>query len=310
MPLRAIFSKYAAAAAPSSAFTSPRPPDTITTASRSPNFWATAVSSSSVRGRSSSTRTKPIVEGPLEQSGDGGRRHPQGLRDVLLAAPLAVVELQTLHHEPEFAGGRRGSSSGSPWAVVGLGVVGILASPTRAVMPRRARSRAGCARSGWAFPGAGFDLREAGCYGQPTVRSTVFRTQHGQAPPDHVRLSDERVRLRARRRACSREQRYELTDDEAAADLILVNTCAIREKAEDKVFSKLGELRALKAEQPELDHRRHGLHGAAAAPGRDPRARRTSTSCSARRPSPGSASWSSGRAASGGPCSRPARRRW
>jgi tRNA-2-methylthio-N6-dimethylallyladenosine synthase len=49
-----------------------------------------------------------------------------------------------------------------------------------------------------------------------------------------------------------REHRYELTDSEADADLILVNTCAIREKAEDKVFSKLGELRALKAQRPEL----------------------------------------------------------
>jgi tRNA-2-methylthio-N6-dimethylallyladenosine synthase len=31
-----------------------------------------------------------------------------------------------------------------------------------------------------------------------------------------------------------REQRYELTENAADADLILVNTCAIREKAEDK----------------------------------------------------------------------------
>jgi tRNA-2-methylthio-N6-dimethylallyladenosine synthase len=48
------------------------------------------------------------------------------------------------------------------------------------------------------------------------------------------------------------EHRYELTDDEHQADLILVNTCAIREKAEDKVYSKLGELRALKAKKPGL----------------------------------------------------------
>ncbi len=47
-----------------------------------------------------------------------------------------------------------------------------------------------------------------------------------------------------------REHRYELTDSEADADLILVNTCAIREKAEDKVFSKLGELGRLKRERP------------------------------------------------------------
>jgi tRNA-2-methylthio-N6-dimethylallyladenosine synthase len=49
-----------------------------------------------------------------------------------------------------------------------------------------------------------------------------------------------------------REHRYELTEVESEADLILVNTCAIREKAEDKVFSKLGELRALKASKPGL----------------------------------------------------------
>src|SRR5881296_565402 len=49
-----------------------------------------------------------------------------------------------------------------------------------------------------------------------------------------------------------RAERYELTPDEQEADLILVNTCAIREKAEEKVFSKLGELRALKARKPEL----------------------------------------------------------
>ena len=49
-----------------------------------------------------------------------------------------------------------------------------------------------------------------------------------------------------------RENRWELTSDETEADLILVNTCAIREKAEDKVFSKLGELRLLKTRKPEL----------------------------------------------------------
>jgi tRNA-2-methylthio-N6-dimethylallyladenosine synthase len=49
-----------------------------------------------------------------------------------------------------------------------------------------------------------------------------------------------------------REREYELTDDEAAADVILLNTCAIREKAEEKVFSKLGELRRLKATRPDL----------------------------------------------------------
>jgi tRNA-2-methylthio-N6-dimethylallyladenosine synthase len=49
-----------------------------------------------------------------------------------------------------------------------------------------------------------------------------------------------------------RERQYELTDDATAADVILVNTCAIREKAEEKVFSKLGELRRLKTSRPDL----------------------------------------------------------
>jgi tRNA-2-methylthio-N6-dimethylallyladenosine synthase len=49
-----------------------------------------------------------------------------------------------------------------------------------------------------------------------------------------------------------RERRWELTADETEADLILVNTCAIREKAEDKVFSKLGALRELKTRRPDL----------------------------------------------------------
>jgi tRNA-2-methylthio-N6-dimethylallyladenosine synthase len=49
-----------------------------------------------------------------------------------------------------------------------------------------------------------------------------------------------------------RERDYELTDDAADADVILLNTCAIREKAEEKVFSKLGELKRLKADRPGL----------------------------------------------------------
>jgi len=47
-------------------------------------------------------------------------------------------------------------------------------------------------------------------------------------------------------------ERYELTPHESDADVIIVNTCAIREKAEDKVFSKLGQIRTLKARKPEL----------------------------------------------------------
>jgi tRNA-2-methylthio-N6-dimethylallyladenosine synthase len=44
----------------------------------------------------------------------------------------------------------------------------------------------------------------------------------------------------------------EATTDPAEADVILLNTCSIREKAEDKVFSDLGRLRELKKLKPEL----------------------------------------------------------
>jgi len=45
---------------------------------------------------------------------------------------------------------------------------------------------------------------------------------------------------------------YELCDKPEDADLILLNTCSIREKAEDKVFSQLGALKGLKKARPDL----------------------------------------------------------
>jgi tRNA-2-methylthio-N6-dimethylallyladenosine synthase len=41
-------------------------------------------------------------------------------------------------------------------------------------------------------------------------------------------------------------------DDPAEADVLLVNTCSVREKAQEKVFSLLGEWRSLKRRRPEL----------------------------------------------------------
>ncbi|HSG88648.1 MAG TPA: tRNA (N6-isopentenyl adenosine(37)-C2)-methylthiotransferase MiaB [Pseudomonadales bacterium] len=42
------------------------------------------------------------------------------------------------------------------------------------------------------------------------------------------------------------------TDDDTEADVILLNTCSIREKAQEKVFGELGRLLALKRLRPEL----------------------------------------------------------
>lgn len=47
-------------------------------------------------------------------------------------------------------------------------------------------------------------------------------------------------------------QGYALTDEEDEADLLLVNTCSIRERAEDKLFSLLGEWRERKMNRPDL----------------------------------------------------------
>ena len=45
---------------------------------------------------------------------------------------------------------------------------------------------------------------------------------------------------------------YERTEDMEQADLILINTCCVRETAEDKVYGKIGEIKALKRRKPDL----------------------------------------------------------
>src|SRR5690625_2218384 len=48
------------------------------------------------------------------------------------------------------------------------------------------------------------------------------------------------------------EMGYEATDMRDNADIILLNTCAIRENAENKVFGEIGHLKPLKLEKPDL----------------------------------------------------------
>ncbi|HWR40386.1 MAG TPA: tRNA (N6-isopentenyl adenosine(37)-C2)-methylthiotransferase MiaB [Patescibacteria group bacterium] len=45
---------------------------------------------------------------------------------------------------------------------------------------------------------------------------------------------------------------YEHTEEMAQADVILINTCCVRESAEKKIFGKIGELKRLKAGNPNL----------------------------------------------------------
>src|SRR6185436_2884683 len=44
---------------------------------------------------------------------------------------------------------------------------------------------------------------------------------------------------------------YQLVDEPAAADLVLFNTCSVREHAEEKIYSALGRVRKQKTERPE-----------------------------------------------------------
>lgn len=52
--------------------------------------------------------------------------------------------------------------------------------------------------------------------------------------------------------SCLKPLGFEKTDDLEQADLVIVNTCTIREKAEQKAFSFLGRLRKLKKKKPKL----------------------------------------------------------
>ena len=45
---------------------------------------------------------------------------------------------------------------------------------------------------------------------------------------------------------------YTLTEEPEEADVLLLNTCSIREKAQEKVFHQLGRWKKLKAKKPGL----------------------------------------------------------
>ena len=52
--------------------------------------------------------------------------------------------------------------------------------------------------------------------------------------------------------AILRDLDYLKTENQKEADLILLNTCHIREKAAEKVYSELGRIKALKEEKIEI----------------------------------------------------------
>ncbi len=49
-----------------------------------------------------------------------------------------------------------------------------------------------------------------------------------------------------------RHRGFEVAKDAQSADVVLLNTCAVREKAEQRIFGRLGWLKTLKREKPDL----------------------------------------------------------
>ena len=48
------------------------------------------------------------------------------------------------------------------------------------------------------------------------------------------------------------EEDYELAESEQQADLLILNTCSIREKAQEKVFHQIGRWKKIKDSNPDL----------------------------------------------------------
>ena len=48
------------------------------------------------------------------------------------------------------------------------------------------------------------------------------------------------------------EEDFELVDSEDQADLLILNTCSIREKAQERVFHQIGRWRKIKELKPDL----------------------------------------------------------
>ncbi len=69
-----------------------------------------------------------------------------------------------------------------------------------------------------------------------------------------------------------RRQGYELTHDATDADVILFNTCSVRQHAEDKIYSRTGPAARSQETSSRQNRRRPGLHGTK-GPGADPQTR-------------------------------------
>jgi len=81
-----------------------------------------------------------------------------------------------------------------------------------------------------------------------------FTLKHGRQPACHLRTygCQQNVSDGEKIKGVLAEMGYTFTDRTQDADLIIYNTCAVRENAEDRVFGNAGALKQLKSKNPDL----------------------------------------------------------
>jgi tRNA-2-methylthio-N6-dimethylallyladenosine synthase len=98
------------------------------------------------------------------------------------------------------------------------------------------------------------------------TESSLYNFRPFLEPSARRRMTDQPKRLYIKTHGCQMNEYdssrmadmlgvshdMQLTDKPEEADVILLNTCSIREKAQEKVFHELGRWKSLKADKPEL----------------------------------------------------------
>lgn len=85
-------------------------------------------------------------------------------------------------------------------------------------------------------------------------QNTLFRTRHGRAPTALTETygCQQNENDTERIRGMLFEAGYEFTDTAEKADVVIYNTCAVRENAETRVYGRLGILKHVKKSRPHM----------------------------------------------------------
>lgn len=96
--------------------------------------------------------------------------------------------------------------------------------------------------------------RIAGYYDLLRQNSAAFEAERGRKPLALVETHgcQQNENDSERIRGMLQKSGYDMTESLESADLIIFNTCAVRENAEDKIFGRLGILKHMKEHRPEL----------------------------------------------------------